>query len=125
MSTSYFTLKKLGGSKYKTPGSSLQKMTALLKSTNENGSFQFQIAKGKKNSVFHIEVKGKTAKLYNEKTDHPTFEMITGEETWLEMVSGKLSPLKAFLLNKIRVRGDVEAGQRFLKQFAGPEKNSK
>ena len=125
MSTSFFTLKKLGGSKFKNPRSALQKMTALLRSTDENGRFQFQIIKGQKTSVFHIEVDGKAGKLYDEKTDRPTFEMITNEETWLEIASGKLSPLKAFMLDKIRVRGDVEAGQRFLKQFAGPEKTSK
>ena len=125
MSNSYFTLKKLGGSKFKNPKSSLQKMTNLLKSTSEPGRFQFQILKGEKASVFHIEVEGKSSKLYDEKTDRPTFEIITSEETWLEIAGGKLSPLKAFVQNKMRVRGNVEAGQRFLLQFAGPGKTSK
>jgi len=125
MSTSYFTLKKLGGSKFKNPKSSLQKMSKLLRSADEPGRFQFQFLKGEKASVFHIEVEGKSNKLYDEKTDRPTFEIITSEETWLEIAGGKLSPLKAFMQNRMRVRGNVEAGQRFLKQFAGPEKTSK
>jgi len=125
MENSYFTLKKLGGSKYKNPKSALQKMTRLLKSTDEPGRFQFQIVKGEKVSVFHIAMEGKSGKLYDKKTDHPTFEIITNEETWLSIASGSLSPLKAFLQDKMRVRGNVESGQRFLKQFAGSEKTSK
>ena len=118
MAESYFTLKKLAGSKHKSPKTAFQKMAKLIRSSQEPGRFQFQIVKGGKASFFHIAVEGKQRQLFDTKTDRPTFELITSEETWLQIVNGKLSPLKAFLQNQMRVRGDIEAGQNFLKQFA-------
>jgi len=119
MSNNFFTLKKLTGSKQKDLRSTFQKMAEMLKSTDVPGKFQFQIFKGEEAAFFHIDVSKKSVKLNAKKVQKPDFEIITNDETWLEIATGTLSPLRAFLQNKIRVRGDVGIGERFLKQFSG------
>ena len=114
-----FTLKGLIDSKRKDTGSTFKKMAEMLKATDVPGKFQFQILKGEEPSFFHIEAGKKSAKLKASRAEKADFEIITSEETWLEIASGSLAPLRAFLQNKMRIRGNVEIGQRFLKQFSG------
>jgi len=119
MITNFFTLKKLTGSKQKDVESTFQKMVDILKSTDVHGKFQFQILQGEEPAFFLFDATKKSAKLNMKKVAKPDFEIITSKETWLEIASGTLSPIRAFLQNKMRVRGDVEIGERFLKQFSG------
>ena len=44
-------------------------------------------------------------------------EAITDEETWALLTSGRLSPLEAFALGRMRVRGDLRAASRLARQL--------
>ena len=118
MVSNYFTLKGLTDASVSDAHSTFKKMTALLNSPEVKGKFQFQILKGETVTFFHIDAGKNTAKLNARKADVADFEIITSEETWLTIASGTLSPLRAFLENKMRIRGNIEIGERFLQQFS-------
>ena len=48
------------------------------------------------------------AKVAEGDAGEPDLELITSEETWSEIIGGRLSPLDAFTGGRIRVLGDVE-----------------
>lgn len=125
MQSNYFTLKKLTGPQQNTAESTFKKMEAALQSGEIAGKFQFQILKGDEPSFFYFDARKTGAKLNLKKADKPDFEIITTEETWLQIANGVLSPLRAFLENKMRVRGKVELGEMFLKQFSKSENTKK
>lgn len=52
---------------------------------------------------------GKAAQGPSEQAD---VEIITRAETWWEIAEGRLSPLKAFVSGRLRVRGNIELAKR-------------
>jgi len=46
------------------------------------------------------------------RSERPDVEIITRAETWWQIADGRLSPLEAFVMGKLRVRGNLERAKR-------------
>lgn len=68
-------------------------------------------------TVSHQQKKA-TLQSSSRKSGKPTLEVITRLETARAMLAGELSPLSAFLQNRVRIRGDVDYGRLVLRHLA-------
>lgn len=125
---SYVTLRKLTEptEKEREPtdrelDATFQRMAELLEGADEEVRVQFQIFSGEKQLLWYLEPVEQVYQVRAERVDHPEFEIITKSETWWQIAQGSLSPLRAFIQGKMRVRGNIELGKRLLKQLASPE----
>lgn len=55
--------------------------------------------------------------LLNKAIPKPNFEIITKEDAWVKIITGKLSPLKALYQGNLRVRGDARLAKEILYQL--------
>jgi putative sterol carrier protein len=117
----YFTLRKLTGPSGNDVSTTFNRMAELLKGTEDEGKFQFQITTDDKPSYYVVEVNKKTSLVKTVKNDKPDFEIITDADTWWQIADGALSPLRAFLEHKIRVRGNLPLGKKILMSLSSPK----
>ncbi len=112
--SAYFTFSKLTSPSAKDLGTSFERMAEILHQSGDTGKLQFEIHAADKVQHWLVDVnpKSSTAKpVKNEKAD---FEIITDADTWMDLANGKLSPLRAFLEHKIRLRGNLALGKKLL-----------
>ncbi len=60
----------------------------------------------------------KKAVLERARSGTPTLEVITNDETARAILAGRLSPLEAFIQNRLRIRGDVQYARLLLRRLA-------
>ena len=116
----YFRLHKLTGPTQKYLGETFQRMAELLHANGagESARLQFRILSDEKQSVWTLATVRKRWQVGEEEIERPDFEIITDAETWWEVADGRLSPFRAFLQGKMRVRGNIELGKRVLGRIA-------
>jgi putative sterol carrier protein len=116
----YFSLHKLTGPSRKSLGETFHRMAELLheNAADEAAHLQFRILDGDRSSVWTLASVRKRWQVGEEEIKKPDFEIITDAETWWQVADGKLSPFRAFLQGKMRVRGDVELGKRVLARIS-------
>ncbi len=95
-----------------------RKLVAELKGFEGEGRIQFRIL-GRKSEHWVLELYGGRSAFRRATVKNPDFELLTRKETWNAIASGRLSPADAFLQGKMRVRGNVELGQRLFERLAG------
>jgi putative sterol carrier protein len=117
----YFTLRRLTGPTERDLGTTFQRMAELLEGSEESARVQFRILSGEKQLCWCLELAQKACQLRAERIDHPDFEIIAKAETWWQIADGSLSPLRAFTQGKMRVRGNIELGERVLMRLASSE----
>lgn len=49
--------------------------------------------------------------------DSPTASITVGDQDWLQVVAGQISPVGAFMAGKLKVAGDLMAAQRLSSLF--------
>jgi hypothetical protein len=59
--------------------------------------------------IFHIDVRNATARTFHGPAQDPTMTVITDATTFIQIGSGRLSPLAALLTGQLVLRGDIEA----------------
>jgi len=69
-------------------------------------------------TINHKEKKATLQGSRSRKSGKPTLEVITSQETARAMLAGELSPLTAFVQNRVRIRGDVDYGRRVVLHLA-------
>jgi putative sterol carrier protein len=114
----YFTFRPLTGHSGKDLGATFKHMGELIKGAEGSGKLQFQIVSDDQPSYWVIDVSNKNAHAKEGKVDKPDFEIITTAETWGLIAAGSLSPLRAFVDRKIRVRGNLSLGKDLLMRIA-------
>lgn len=102
-------------------GETFQRIAELLKSTDEHALLQIRILSGEKHLYWCLELNENGCKVRAEKHDHSDFEVVMRAETWWQIAEGSLSPLEAFIQNKMKIGGDVELGKRILRRLAASE----
>ena len=124
--SAYFTLKNLTDHPDRRDlGTVFDRISGRVTGSGEGTQrAQFRIANGEEQSCWSFELGPGTCKLHNEGVDRPDFEIITDPETWWQIAEGKLAPLRAFVGGKLRLRGDVELCETFLRQLAEPLERS-
>lgn len=118
---SYFTLCPLANSAETDLDTTFQKIAESLTESEEDARIQFRILEGPQELCWHLDLTSKGCLVRAERISHPDFQIITKAETWKQIALGSLSPLRAFIQGKMRVRGNIELGKRFLRRLASPE----
>jgi putative sterol carrier protein len=93
-------------------------MAESLTGSEEDARIQFRILEGTQELSWHLDLTSKGCQVRAERIFRPDFEIITKAETWKQIALGSLSPLRAFIQGKMRVRGNIELGKRFLQRLA-------
>ena len=77
-------------------------------------SYQYLVG----NSTFHFTVDDGSIQLHDGRAQDPAVTMTTDEETWADIVSGKITASSAAATGGLTVAGDPEAAKRLRKIFA-------
>ena len=78
--------------------------------------FQYHIS-GKSGGEWTVTVKDGTCAIDTGKADKPTCTLNIGDTDFVDMISGKLDPMKAFTSGKLTIDGDVMKSQLIGKLF--------
>lgn len=96
----------------------VQRIAEALRETNERAQLQICVVSDEESYFYRgLQVDKNICEVSSEQIDNSDFEVITSEETWLQISSGTYSPVQAFLDGKMRIRGDVKLGERILQQL--------
>ena len=117
----YFTFQKLSSPSNKELGATFERMAEILHGSGATGKLQFQILSGDKTSHWLVDINHKSSSAKAAKNDKADFELITDADTWWELASGKLSPLRAFIEHKIRLRGNLSVGKKLLMNLSASQ----
>lgn len=115
------TVRPLANSTETDLDTTFQRMAEFLTAPEEDiqdARVQFRILEGAQELCWHLDLTPKGCQVRAEKISRPDFEIITKAETWKQIALGSLSPLSAFTQDKMRVRGNIELGQRLLRRLA-------
>jgi putative sterol carrier protein len=93
-------------------------MAELLQGFDERARIQFRIIRDEKQLCRYLDISENGCQLHVKETDRPDFEIIAKEEVWWQIAEGSLAPLRAFFENKMRIRGNIQLGERFLMRLA-------
>jgi DNA-binding HxlR family transcriptional regulator len=77
-------------------------------------SYQYLVG----DSTFHFTVDDGSIQLHDGRAQHPAVTVTTDEETWADIVSGKITASSAAATGALTVAGDAEAAKRLRKIFA-------
>lgn len=97
---------------------SWSRLAAHLDRTPDRGVVQFRVVEGVRPQVASLYLGVKTRVVEGQAEAAPDLEIVTRGDTWREIAGGKLSPVDAFLMGRLRVRGDYELGKRLLRQLS-------
>jgi putative sterol carrier protein len=70
-------------------------------------------------AVYALHVGHGASSVTRARATRPHLELITEEQTWIDIASGTLAPLDAVVTGKLRVRGDTRLGVKIIHQLAG------
>ena len=115
---SYVKLQDLTAQRESAIDETFDQMARLLQGSDEKGSVQFRIIEGDQRLFWGLTIKDASAKISKKKITKPDLEIVTKAQNWMQIASGALSPLEAFLQGKMRIRGDFELGKRLLTRLA-------
>jgi putative sterol carrier protein len=97
-------------------GKSFKLIAESLSKSKRTGAIQFSIADGRKTRQWCLAMTPGGCEAMEEGTERPDLEILTDAKTWADIVGGKLAPLEAFGLGKVRVRGDIELARLFVRR---------
>ena len=119
----YVTLQRLSAPTTSDLGKTFDRAAEILTRSKEEATIQFRLV-GETPTCWTISLGGKGAKAVADKpVTKPDFEIITSTETWAQIADGALAPLRAFTQGKMRVRGDIELGEKLLKRLSKKHAN--
>jgi putative sterol carrier protein len=96
-------------------------MSALVKAMHGlpgKGRLRITCVAGGQSTSWTVHHQGKKAVLERARSGTPTLEVITNDDTARAILAGALSPLEAFVQNRLRIRGDVQYARVLLRLLA-------
>jgi SCP-2 sterol transfer family len=117
----YATVRRLTGPRDADIAPTFRRMAELLRNCRATGALRCTILSGAKSRSWTLELRDRDCRLRSESKTAPDLEIITREETWLEIARGDLSPLDAFMKGRMRILGDTALGSRLLQHVAGSD----
>jgi putative sterol carrier protein len=96
---------------------SFERMAESLVDTNTARAIQFSIREGNKQRHWCLVLSPNECQVAEVKAERPNLEILTDADTWSEVAKGNLSPLEAFGLGKLRVRGDVRLARLLVRRL--------
>lgn len=94
------------------------RLSELLQDAVKEATVQVRILSEQSPRHWVIELKERSARVHTNALKRPDLEIVTREATWWEIADGRLSPLEAFRLGRLRLLGDTELGSLLLKRVA-------
>ncbi len=73
---------------------------------------QYNISK----PMYHI-IKDKTVSVHEGDAEEPTLEITISDENFVKLFEGSLNPMTAFMMGKLKIKGDVMLAQRLASLF--------
>lgn len=70
---------------------------------------------GKDNEILYYRIKRGRLKVHQGFHERPDVTITTTIEVWVQMVLGRIKPIKTYLSGKVGVKGDIVLAQRVLK----------
>lgn len=101
----------------------MEPLTQAMDGLAGKGRFKITCLTGEKSTSWTVSHQAGKASLVAAKERKPapataTCEVLTSEETLRAVLAGELSPLEAFLQNRMRIRGDIDYGRVVLRHLA-------
>jgi putative sterol carrier protein len=75
---------------------------------------------GNQASNWFIVIKDQTCKVEKGQVDHPDITIKAKGEEGVKLFTGEMDPMRAFLLRKVKVSGDMALGMKLLNLFDRP-----
>ncbi len=99
--------------------SSVEKRVNARATAGMNAILQFLIT-GENGGQWNVAVKDGTVSVNSGVVDAPNITITAGDNDWLALVSGRMSPQVAFVTGRVRLQGDVSLAIKLhsLLQFA-------
>jgi putative sterol carrier protein len=82
------------------------------------GRISINIYDGDCESRYCLDLIGNECRVSKQRAEDSRFEINIKKETWLEISSGQLAPVDAFLMGKMAVIGDLVFGRRLYAKLA-------
>ncbi|WP_025026566.1 SCP2 sterol-binding domain-containing protein [Caldalkalibacillus mannanilyticus] len=86
-----------------------------------NTVFQFDIS-GDDQGTFQVKIQDNQAVFTNEAKEEPKATFVLSDKNFVKLVEGNLNPTTAFMMGKIKIKGDLSAAmklQSLLKAYQG------
>jgi putative sterol carrier protein len=92
-------------------GESFKRIAAALSKSKRTGAIQFTINEGGKTRQWCVGISPNGCEVTEMAIERPNLDIVTDAGTWADIASGRVAPLEAFGIGKVRVRGDIELAQ--------------
>lgn len=69
-------------------------------------------------SHYCLDLVGDECRFVKQQAEDSRFGISVTKETWVEMVSGELAPMDAFLMGRMALSGDIDFGRRLYAKLA-------
>ena len=93
---------------------SVRNLAEHVKGAKGSGRFQVRLVGGRNEPAFCLELTKTQCEMGPRAIGEVDFEIRTTRQTWTEISKGELSPVDAYLLGRMEVRGDLGLGKRLL-----------
>ncbi len=74
-------------------------------------------ASGEGGGAYHVKIADNQCELVEGAAPNPTVAIDVAAQDWIDILSGKLDPTRAFMSGKLRIKGDLGLMMRFQSMF--------
>jgi hypothetical protein len=99
------------------PGPALARLGELLGGIEEPLLICFRIISGDDERPWFVDAGPAGSQVTREAGRPPDVEAIVGSDSWTLLATGAISPLELFGTGRMRVRGDLRQGRRFVRKL--------
>ncbi len=96
---------------------SFERIAESLSGTPASRTIQFSIAYADESRTWCVANSPDGCHVTEAAVEQPDLEILTDDETWTQLAKGQLSPIEAFGLGRMRVRGDIKIARRLAKRL--------
>jgi putative sterol carrier protein len=82
-----------------------------------NAVIQFEVRDGE-TRIFHYQIRNGIVKVFPGHHARPDVVIGTTLDTWIGIVTGKIRPIRAYVMGEVNVMGDIVLAQRAIKLFS-------
>ena len=96
----------------------LSNLAKRLAPGRDEGRFNIDILDGDRRRSYSVQLKDRNCSVATQAVGKADFEIVLSKETFVEVATGNLSPVDAFLTGRMEVRGDLNFGKRLFARTA-------
>jgi hypothetical protein len=96
---------------------SFERIADSVGATKAQGLIRVSIREGDGLRSWWLELSPDGCRVVEARRESPTLELLTQADVWSQVASGELTPLEAFVMGKLRVRGDLRIARIFVRKL--------